>query len=229
MKSHHRLLLTAAFALTITIGTGVAMIPSTQQDKPPASIDKATPPAAKENKPAPAPPAGNDMPPMPPPPGEHHKWLQKLVGNWTVEMEMTGEGMEGMKATGTDSVRSLRGDAGETGRWVIGELKTEMPGMGTMNAILTLGYNSETGKYQGTWVDSMTDHMWVYVGTLDDAKKTLTLEAEGPNMADPASKEKVKYHDVIEFKSDDHRTLTSSAYMDGKWVQFLTANYRRVK
>jgi hypothetical protein len=37
-----------------------------------------------------------------------------------------------------------------------------------------------------------------------------------------------KYKDVIEWKSDDHRTLSS--YMltdDGTWQNFMTAHYRR--
>lgn len=159
---------------------------------------------------------------MPPPPGEHHKWLDQLVGTWTVESEMIAEGQPPMKFTGTDTVRSLGG------RWVICELKSEVSDMGAMSAALTLGYNSKTGKYQGTWVDSVTDHLWVYEGTLDPTRKILTLEAEGPNMMDP-TKGEMRYRDVIEFKSADHRTLTSSALVDGKWVQFVTANYRRTK
>lgn len=159
---------------------------------------------------------------MPPPPGEHHKWLEQLVGEWTVSMVMNAEGMAEMRCQGTDSVKSLGG------RWVVAELESEAPGLGTMNAIMSLGYNPETGKYQGTWIDSMSDHMWVYVGTLDASKKMLTLEAEGPNMMDPEAG-MMKYRDVIEFKSNNHRTLTSSAYQDGQWVQFVKADYRRVK
>ncbi len=181
--------------------------PAKTQDPPAATQDSA--------------PATQEMPPMPPP-GEHHKWLEQLVGTWTFESEMGGEGESPMKCTGTDTVRSLGG------RWVICELKSEIPGMGPMNAMMTLGYNPETGKYQGTWVDSMLDQLWIYEGTLDATRKILTLEAEGPNMMDP-TKGKTKYRDVIEFKSPDHRTLTSSALVDGKWVQFSTANYRKAK
>jgi len=185
----------------------------------PAGAQDQDPPAAKQDPK----PAAEGMPPMPPPPGEHHKWLEQLVGTWAFESEMAGEGEdEAMKCTGVDTVRSLGG------RWVLCELKSEVPGMGTMHAMMTLGYNPETGKYQGTWVDSITDHMWVYEGTLDSTRKILTLEAEGPNMMDP-SKGKTKYHDVIEIKSPDHRTLTSSALVDGKWVKFMTAHYRKTK
>jgi hypothetical protein len=37
-----------------------------------------------------------------------------------------------------------------------------------------------------------------------------------------------KYKDVVEFKSDDHRILSSHMLGDdGKWVTFMTAHYRR--
>lgn len=157
-----------------------------------------------------------------PEPNEHHKWLEQLVGTWSFESEMGGEGMPAVKATGTDTVRSIGG------RWVVGELQSEMPGMGKMHAVLTIGYNTETGKYQGTWVDSMTDLLWVYEGTLDPTQKILTLEAEGPNMMDPAAP-RTRYRDTIEIKSADLRTLTSSALVDGEWVRFGGATYRRTK
>lgn len=160
------------------------------------------------------------MPRMPPP-GEHHEWLQQLVGTWTVESEMS-MGDQAFHCTGTDTVRSLGG------RWVIGELKTEFPGAGPMHAVMTLGYNPETGKYQGTWVDSGTDLLWIYEGTIDRTGKILTLEAEGPNMMDPTGP-RVMFRDVIEFKSANHRTLSSYAQMEGEWVQFGTANYHRAE
>lgn len=162
---------------------------------------------------------GEAMPPMPPPPGEHHAWLDQLVGTWAFESVM-GEGEQAMRCTGTETVRSLGG------RWIISQLDAELPGMGPMSAVLTLGYNPETGNYQGTWVDSMTDHLWVYEGTLDPARRTMTLEAEGPNMMDPTAGSTM-YRDVIEFKSAAHRTLTSFARVEGEWVQFGSASYRR--
>ena len=56
----------------------------------------------------------------------------------------------------------------------------------------------------------------------------LTLNAEGPSMATEGKM--AKYRDVIEFKSDDHRVLTSHMLGDdGEWRQFMTAHYRRKK
>lgn len=186
-------------ALTLTIGAGVAVLPGDQPED-----------------------VAQEIPGMPPPPGEQHAWLQQLVGKWAIESEMTPPEMPPIKCTGTDVVRSLGG------RWVVGEMTSEMPGMGVMNAVLTLGYDPESGTYQGTWIDSMTDHMWIYEGSLDPTGKVLTLEAEGPNMMDPAGGTAM-YRDVIEIKSENHRTLSSFARVDGKWVQFGSANYRRQK
>ena len=159
------------------------------------------------------------MPGMPPPPGEHHAWLEQLVGQWRVESDM-GQGDGAEPLVGTDSVRSIGG------RWVICEMRSDVPGLGPRQAVMTLGYNTETGSYHGTWVDSVQDHLWIYEGTLDETGKVLTLEAEGPNMMDPAGGTAM-YRDVIEIKGENHRTLTSFAQVEGEWVRFATAHYRR--
>ena len=63
-------------------------------------------------------------------------------------------------------------------------------------------------RFKGTWVGSMITHLWVYDGTLDAARKVLTLTAEGPSFTGDGTTS--KYRDVAEIKSRDHRTLTSS-------------------
>ncbi len=75
----------------------------------------------------------------------------------------------------------------------------------------------------------MMNYLWVYEGgALDADEKMLTLEAEGPSMADDGKM--AKYKDVIEFKSDDYRVMTSYVMKDdGQWQQFMTTDYRRRK
>jgi hypothetical protein len=74
----------------------------------------------------------------------------------------------------------------------------------------------------------MMHNLWVYEGDLDPAGKALTLESEGPSFAGDGKM--AKYRDVIEFQSQDHRTLTSHVLgEDGQWRQFMTALYRRAK
>jgi hypothetical protein len=154
-------------------------------------------------------------------PQQEHEWLQALVGEWTVEGEATMEpGKPPMKYQGSESVRSLGG------LWILSEGKGGMPEDGAMTTIMTLGYNPQRRRYVGSFVASMMTHMWLYDGALDARRNVLTLDTEGPDMA--AEGKMARYQDVIELKDRDHRTLTSQVLgEDGRWHQFMRAEYRR--
>lgn len=155
-------------------------------------------------------------------PQKEHRWLEKLVGEWTYETEATMEpGKSPEKWTGTESVRSLGG------LWILAEGHGEMPGCeGTM--MLTLGYDPQRSRFVGTWIGSMMTHLWVYDGALDEAENVLTLDTEGPAMSGDGKM--AKYKDVVELKSDDHRVLRSSVLGDdGQWHELMRTSYRRAK
>jgi hypothetical protein len=153
-------------------------------------------------------------------PQKEHQWLHRLIGEWSFEVEAFMEPDQPTeKSTGTETVRSLGG------LWVIAEGEGDLCG-GPASTIMTLGYNPQTQRYVGTWIGSMMTHLWVYDGELDAAEQVLTLHSEGPNMS--GSGKMARYKDVIEFKSDDHRVMTSFGLGDdGQWHQFMTAHYRR--
>jgi hypothetical protein len=150
-----------------------------------------------------------------------HQWLQKLVGEWTYEMENPCKpGEAPTKCVGTESVRSLGG------LWITAEGKGEMPDGEPATTILTVGYDSRKKGYVGTWIGSMMDYLWVYTGSVDAAGKTLTLETEGPSMAGDGKM--AKYKEVIEFETDDHRVFTSNVLGDdGNWSPIMTTHYYR--
>lgn len=152
---------------------------------------------------------------------QEHQWLQKLVGEWTCKIEAkTGGDRPPEKSTGIENVRSLGG------LWVVAEGQGEMPGCGAATTMMTIGYDPQKQRYIGSWVGSMMTYLWLYDGELDASKNILTLNSEGPSMADDGKM--AKYKDVIEFKSDNHRVMTSHVLGDdGKWHQFMTANYQR--
>jgi Protein of unknown function (DUF1579) len=154
-------------------------------------------------------------------PQREHQWLHKLVGEWTYETEAPIQpGQPAVKATGTESVRSLGGV------WVLAEGQGEMPGGGPATTLMTLGYDPDRKKFVGTWIGSMMTYLWPYSGKLDAAERVLTLDSEGPSMADPGKT--TQYRDVIEFKSDDYRTLTAHVLADdGTWQQLMMVEYRR--
>jgi Protein of unknown function (DUF1579) len=156
-------------------------------------------------------------------PQKEHQWLQRFVGEWTYEHECAmGPDQPLSKFTGTESVRSVGG------LWMMCEGRGEMPGGGAATTVMTLGYDPAKQRYVGTFLGSMMTHLWVYDGGLDPAGNVLTLDTEGPHFGTEGKM--AKYKDVIEFKSDDHRVLTSHALgEDGQWHGFKTANYRRSK
>jgi hypothetical protein len=159
-----------------------------------------------------------------PEPQKEHQWLQRLLGEWTTECEaVMGPDKPPETFRGTDSVRSI-------GRlWVACEGRGPGPDGGEAVTVMTLGFDPAKGKVVGTFIGSMMTHLWVYEGQLDAAGKKLTLDTEGPNFGTPGGG-MVRYQDVIEFVTDDHRTLTSfMPGADGKWTQFMQAHYRRKK
>jgi hypothetical protein len=159
--------------------------------------------------------------PMPAQPQKEHQWLQKLVGEWTYETEdLMGPDQPSAKSTGTETVRSLGG------LWILAEGQGEMPCTGHATTLITLGYDPQKQRYVGTWIGSMMTYLWQYEGELDVGETVLTLNSDGPAMT---GEEKLgKYKDVIEFKSDNHRVLTSHMLKDdGQWQHFMTTHYWR--
>lgn len=154
-------------------------------------------------------------------PQKEHQWLQKLVGEWTYETEaVMGPDQPAETGSGTETVRSLGG------LWVLAEGQGEMPGGSMATTLMTIGYDPRKQRYVGTWIGSMMTYLWLYDGEMDASETVLTLNSNGPSMSDDGKM--AKYKDVIEFKSDDHRVMTSHVLGDdGQWHQFVTVTYRR--
>jgi hypothetical protein len=155
-------------------------------------------------------------------PQREHRWLQRLVGEWTSQSECdTGPGQPPGVSKGTETVRAL----GEV--WILCEGQAEMPGGGAGTMLMTLGYDPERKRFVGTWVGSMMTHLWVYDGELDASGEVLTLSTEGPNMGPGGGT--AKYRDVITLRGEER---SMSSYMlgpDGKWAKIMTARYQRRK
>jgi hypothetical protein len=150
-----------------------------------------------------------------------HRWLQRLIGEWTFEVQGASEpGKPSTKASGTERVRSL-GDL-----WILAEGEGEMPGAGPATTLMTLGYDTRAKRFVGSWIGSMMTHLWIYAGALDANERVLALDSEGPAMSGEGL---ARYRDSIEFKNDNERTLTATVMgPDGAWHTFMTTTYRRV-
>jgi len=152
---------------------------------------------------------------------KEHEWLQRLVGEWTSEMNcVMGPDQAPQSCRGTETVRSLGG------LWTVGEGQGDGPDGTPVTSLMTLGFDPAKGRFVGTFVASMMTMIWHYEGALDAGGTVLTLDTEGPVMTGEGGT--AQYRDVIEFLSPDHRTLTSWVQgADGGWTEFMTAHYRR--
>lgn len=154
-----------------------------------------------------------------PKPTKEHEWLKQLEGEWTADGDVVpGPGQPPIKMKGSESARSLGGF------WLQSEMKSDVMGM-AITGVMSLGYDAKKKKYVGTWIDNCGAHLWTYEGAVEG--KVLTLESVGPSMEDP--EKMVKYREVLEIKTPDHKTFTSSRELDGKYVTFMTIQYHRKK
>lgn len=152
---------------------------------------------------------------------KEHTWLQKLVGGWIGEgsAEM-GPGQPPQQWTVEEHVRAI-GDA-----WIQAESRGTMPDGSASIMQITLGYDPDAKRFRGTFVGSMMTYLWIYEGTLDAGQRLLTLDAEGPNMAEPGKMS--RYQDIVEVVDADERLLSSQMQMpDGSWQKFMRVRYRR--
>ncbi|QBY51408.1 DUF1579 domain-containing protein [Cupriavidus oxalaticus] len=152
---------------------------------------------------------------------KEHRWLQRLAGEWMAEGEaVMGPDQPAQKWQIPESVTGI----GEL--WVQGTAQGDMPGCGPATTVMTLGYDPARKHFVGTFIGSMMTHLWVYEGDLDAGGQQLTLRAEGPDCS--GNGRTVQYRDVIAFKDDNERTLTSFMQGEnGEWTEIMKATYRR--
>jgi hypothetical protein len=89
------------------------------------------------------------------------------------------------------------------------------------------GYNKVTGKFFGTWIDSMSTAMSVSYGDVDATGTTFTYHAE---YDDPMTGGKRKSKEVIKVKNKDAFTMTAYMIMDdGSEFEHMKLEYKRTK
>src|SRR5688500_2777079 len=153
-------------------------------------------------------------------PVKEHEWLNKLVGKWNTEAEMSMPDGQTMNSTGTEDVVNLGG------LWAFTEGEGDMPDGTKMQYKAGVGYDVSFKEYRGFWIMSMSSHLWKYTGTLSDDGKKLTLDCVGPHMEKDG--ETANYRDVHELIDENNRTMTSFGQDDsGSWNQFMKVTFKR--
>jgi hypothetical protein len=92
--------------------------------------------------------------PQPATPEKEHEWLAQLAGEFTTDAEVViAPELPPFKCSGTATARTVGGF------WIVNEHKAEPMGVPVLG-IMTIGYDPAAKKFVGTWVDSMTSHLW---------------------------------------------------------------------
>ncbi|QDT31915.1 hypothetical protein Mal48_11530 [Thalassoglobus polymorphus] len=89
-----------------------------------------------------------------PMPKKEHEWLDQFTGEWdSMSKSVATANYPAMQCSGTLKSRMVGGF------WVLNEMTVDTGGLQVIG-IQTIGYSEEKKKYVGTWIDSMTNHMW---------------------------------------------------------------------
>lgn len=132
------------------------------------------------------------------------EWLKQFEGTWSTAFNGT------MKSQVAGNI------------WMVNELSFETG----MSAVQSIGYDAGQKHFVGTWIDSSSSFTWQYTGSLDESGKILTLETEGPDMADP--KKSRLYRDTYEFRSENEIAAESKMLNDnGEWKTLSTGTMTR--
>ena len=152
-------------------------------------------------------------------PQAEHRWLDQLVGQWSIYHECTMPDGTINKTPGKMTCRSLGG------LWLICESSGESS-EGAWSTIITLGFDPRKNCYVGTFIGSMIANVWPYHGVLDGSGNRLPLETEGPKFVGEGT---CKYRDTIEILDRDHWQFNSE-YQDenGTWIAFMSGRHNRI-
>ena len=155
------------------------------------------------------------IPELPKPQAEH-EWLQQFVGEWESETESHMDpDREPEISKAIERLRPLGAF------WVVNEIDAEMFGK-PFHGIQTIGYDPRKRKFTGTWVDSLSNVIWTYEGSLNRERTKLTLYTEGPCPTTPDKLSKLK--DVLELKDKTHKLYSSYILgTDGDWTLCMEA------
>jgi hypothetical protein len=153
-------------------------------------------------------------------PGKMHEWIAKGAGTWdcTVKMMMPGEPVQESK--GTMTTQMVFG-----GRYAHSMFKGTFMGQ-PFEGAATLGFNNATGKFESTWVDSMSTGTMFTTGTLDKDGKVMTMAGE---CMDPSAKKMFKQRSVTTWKNDNEMTEEFFHEKDGKEAKVMEITYVRAK
>ena len=157
--------------------------------------------------------------------GPEHAVLKMDVGTWkaTVKMWMGADGSTDPKAEPSvsegEEVNRLMGPY-----WVVSDFKGEFAGFPFEGHAIS-GYDLNTKKYVGSWIDSVSPFAMHMSGTYDKETRTITSSTKGVGMDGEPTEGK----SVMVYQKDGRRIMTMYEIKDGKEVRAMEITYERLK
>ncbi len=152
-------------------------------------------------------------------PQAEHKWLEQLVGNWRIEQQCTMPSGATNRTEGQMTCRMIGG------LWLFAESSGESDEGDKWTCVMTVGFDPKRNAYMGTFIGSMMSYLWPYEGTLDESRKRLVLDTNGPKMDGVGTS---NYRDTIEIISSDHWRFTGELQNnDSTWTMIMDGAHRR--
>ncbi|MEO8380333.1 MAG: DUF1579 domain-containing protein [Acidobacteriota bacterium] len=155
-------------------------------------------------------------------PGASHKSLDAMVGTFdTTVKSWMAPGTPPMESTGTSVNQWIMG-----GRYVEQRFTSSFMGQ-PFEGLGYTGYDNVSGKYWGTWIDSMSTGVMSSTGSSSDGGKTFTFAS---TMNDPMSGKATQMEERITVIDHDHHNFQMwGPGPDGKNFKMMEIDYARKK
>ena len=156
-------------------------------------------------------------------PGEHHKYLEPLVGSWDFQTQWWMEpGAEPQGSSGTSECEWIMG-----GRFLLTNITGEMAGA-PFHGMSILGYDNFRQEYVSLWIDEMSTTFMLSTGKSDESGKVFTFEGTFDDLM-TGQKDK-KFKTISRILSDDQSVYESyDTGPDGKEFKSLEVTNTRKK
>lgn len=155
-------------------------------------------------------------------PGANHKLLDAMVGTFDTKTTFwMAPGGPPSSSTGTSVNTWIMG-----GRYVEQRFNGSVMGM-PFEGLGYTGYDNVSGKYWGTWIDSMSTGVMTSTGSSSDGGKSYTFSS---TMNDPMTGKATQMEERIAVIDKDHHNFEMwGAAPDGKNYKMMEINYTRKK
>ena len=153
-------------------------------------------------------------------PGAQHQALAATAGNYDVKVKSWHD----PKGPASEDSGTAKRTMTLSGRVMVEDLSCTMMGM-PFSGHGMMGYDNVTGKYWGTWNDSMSTAVFVTEGTCDAAGKSCTFTG---TMNDPVKKTPIKTRMTTKWPSATTEVFEMySPGPDGKEFKMMEITYTK--